>query len=136
MAEMLPLQVICLNVPPIPDGTEFGLQDRDRVLHSGEMQSDGSMLFRCEVKAVEKDGALRLTGDFVHGSSADRILYLGLRPLGGADDAWIRRWKIPLAGIDAAMVRQALDAGGSVACTIDATKAARVRLVGEWVASV
>src|SRR5688572_2549464 len=96
MAETLRLQMTCINLPPMPPNTEFGLQDKDRVLHQGEAQPDGSLIFRCEVNAAEKDGTIRLTGDFVHGSSAERILYLGLRPLGGADDAWIRRWKIAL----------------------------------------
>lgn len=134
MAEMLKLHITCRSLPPMPAATEFGLQDKERVLHEGEIMPDGSMVFRCEVKIAEKDDKLRLTGDFVHGSSAERILYLGLRPLGGADDAWIRRWKISLTGITPAMARRAVELDAPLACTIDATNAARAHLMAEgWV---
>lgn len=131
MADLLPLQITVLNLPTFPPNSEFGLQDKDRVLHSGAVQPSGAMLFQCSVKATEKDGILRLTGDFVHGSSAERILYLGLRALGSADDAWIRRWKILLTGITPVMARRAMELGASLACTVNATQSAKVRLTAE-----
>ena len=95
---------------------EFGLQDNRQNLHSGIAQPDGSLRFVCEasVKASRAGAVPDFGGPVVHGPSGARFLYLSLRQPGGA---WIRRLKVPLAGITWAQIADAdrLPSGALVA---------------------
>ena len=105
----LRIRLVCDTRPPERrDGvaTEFGLQDKARALLPGTIQADGSLRFDCEIGVEPGTGheELQLSGPFVHGKPGERFLYLGWRPRNGAVDDWIRRWKISLNGISAALI--------------------------------
>jgi Family of unknown function (DUF5990) len=95
------LCLICNNPPPAEDqgaAREFGMQDRDETLAPGAPMPDGALRFTCALMLRGgRDAPPDFGGAWVHGKRGERFLYLGYRPGPGA--AWIRRWKIPLAGI-------------------------------------
>lgn len=95
---------------------EFGLQDARAVLHPGDVQPDGAVRFELEaaVKPHRDSGAPNFSGPFVHGPALGRFLYLGWRRIG--DVAWIRRYKIPLAGI----TWELLDSGAPLRARVSA----------------
>jgi hypothetical protein len=125
------LQITCLAPPPDTyegQSTEFGVQDKQQMLHNGIVQPGGALIFVCEVnvKPHAGSGAPDYSGPLVHGPAGARFLYLGWRPIGGA---WIKRFKIPLAPIS----WQQLDAAqaGKLAVRISATRSGTVALLGE-----
>lgn len=99
----VPFRLIAAAAPPVVrDGrrTVFGLQDRDQVLHPGTPGAGGTLIFNAAVEAREDPaGGVRFYGPFVHGRAPESFLYVGWR----YEDAgeWVRRQKIPLAGIAA-----------------------------------
>ncbi len=136
MKHRLRLRLTCAD-PPLAlyrdQAVEFGLQDRDGHLTPGVVLPGGALLFVFEVQAeVRSDGSVHPGGRFVHGPPGGRFLYLGLRPPGGA---WIKRIKVPLAPIDAALLRAAGD--GALAATVAGDRSGTVALQEAWhVASV
>lgn len=106
----LTLRLICLR-PPLDEGTELGMQDRDQGLHAGRELADGALAFEIPVTVGrrESDDAVRYAGPFVHGTAAAPFLYLSLRRLAADPGAWVRRLKIPLPEFT---WEQALDAAG------------------------
>jgi hypothetical protein len=102
--------LVCQDPPPgehAGSPTEFGLLDKAGVLHAGTSYAGGAQRFA--LAAQVKDGlggAPDFAGPFVHGPRGGRFLYLGWRPPGGA---WIRRYKILLAG----MTAELLDTAGA-----------------------
>ena len=129
----LHLRLICHN-PPLERGdVVFGLQDKDRLLHQGQPTDDGSLMFECDVTAVPGAyGKANIRGTFAHGPAAGRFLYLGLRPVGAKDDNWIRRIKIPLAGI----TWEQASSGKMLEAVVDGRKSGSVALVGgAWTTS-
>ena len=93
----------------VNDPTQFGIQDKDAVLHQGQTGPDGvvSFDFSLELKAAA-GGAPVFVGEFAHGSPAERFLYLGWR---NAQGAFAQRLKIPLGSIGWEDVREAREAG-------------------------
>jgi hypothetical protein len=96
-AHTLRLRITCPNFAAREaTPTEFGVQDRQQVLHPGITQADGTITFEVAVSVVPHpaDGAARYRGPYVHGTPTEPHLYLSLRPLGGAPGAWRRRIKV------------------------------------------
>lgn len=85
--------ILELANPPVAPVSMFGLQDSRQNLHPGTPQADGSLLFACVISVREKAGALDFGGPFVHGTPAERFLYLSLR---GTTSNWVQRMKITL----------------------------------------
>jgi len=80
-----------------------------------------------EFGAQDKAGTLH-----PHGPPAGRFCYLGYRPVGST--AWVRRWKIPLAGITSAQVASAQVPGQTLVAHLSATSGSTVQLLGQgWV---
>jgi hypothetical protein len=125
------LVLVCDHAPP-PEHegrpTEFGLQDAHQVLHPGELLADGSLRFELDaaVRARKDTGTPDFAGRFVHGPRAGRFLYLGWRQIGAPN--WIRRYKIPLAGIS----WEQLAAGPLSARVSGAQRAATLSLLEGW----
>lgn len=95
------LQLTCLTPPPVPACTEeaeFGVQDRQEVVHPGQLQADGSLRYEIEVVAARQDETVevRWRGAYVHGKSSAPFLYLSQRSLSAQRVGWIRRLKVPL----------------------------------------
>ncbi len=81
--------------------TEFGLQDRFRVLHAGINRADGFVAFAADLPVVynPKTGSPRFRGPFIHnGSQGAQHLYIGWRYLNPSspDDPWVNRLKVHL----------------------------------------
>ena len=56
----------------------FGLQDKAGALHPGTPGAAGAVVFDFTLQVRSLDAkAVVLTGDFAHGSPAERFLYLG-----------------------------------------------------------
>ena len=130
----LHLRLVCID-PPLtvwtPDEAGFGLQDKRETLHPGGLQPDGSLIFTCtvQVRPRQGDAPPDFAGPFVHGPRGDRFLYLSLR---GADSKWVKRLKIPLAGIPWAEIGKAHLQRGGVTATVSGAGSARTEQRQGW----
>ena len=103
----------------INDPAQFGIQDKDAVLHQGRTDKDGVVAFDFSLELKPGGAAPVFTGDFAHGKPAERFLYLGWR---NAQGAFAQRLKIPLGSIGWDQVRQAQETGKPlVAVLVDKT---------------
>ena len=97
----LRLQVTCA-LPCRPDSPpfEFGVQEGRDTLHPGQTGADGRVTFEAVVTAVQRaDGSVRYRGSFVHGPSAEQILYLSVWLVGANPTKWARRVKVRLPAL-------------------------------------
>ncbi len=98
------LQLTCVTPPHRPsDTTEvvFGLQDRHQVVHPGQLQPGGSLLYEIDVVAIHEPHSqeVRWRGLSVHGTPVAPFLYLSLKRLPSDPIPWIRRLKVPLPSL-------------------------------------
>ena len=94
----------------------FGLQDRDEVLHSGTVL-DGGETFHLDLQASPgAGGGVVLSGPFAHGSPTGRFLYLSWRDSNGP---WARRLKLSLEVIDRDLLDAAADRGVPLCTLVD-----------------
>ena len=103
-SSQIQLRILCRVPPPATERgnpTEFGLQDKQRLLHAGMAQDETALMFVCDctVKGTPGEGMPRLGGPFVHGTVAEPFVYLAWRHADAPVGAWIRRMKIPLKQI-------------------------------------
>ena len=100
MNDTLQLHIICLQIPPDSWRGEpahrFGLQDKKGILDDGVKQLDGTRRFDCEVTTRLNGDDVDFSGAYVQGAKGSRFLYLSWAYDAGG---WVRRLKIPLAGI-------------------------------------
>jgi hypothetical protein len=94
------LRIVYDGAPPnVWDGgaEDFGLQDKENVLHFGRAEPGGQVVFDVAI-SVRPDRAARpvFLGDFAHGPPKERFLYLSWR---NANGAYAQRLKLPLGGI-------------------------------------
>ena len=94
----------------------FGLQDKAGALHPGKPAAAGAVVFdfTLQVKSLDSEIAV-LTGEFAHGSPAERFLYLGWANTAGG---FAQRLKLPLFNITSAQVREALARGTPLMATL------------------
>lgn len=126
------IAIICHDPPPAEhEGrlTEFGLQDALDRLHAGAGLPGGALRFDLEARVKEAPGgAPDFAGPFVHGPRGGRFAYLGWRTPGSP---WIRRYKIPLAGITWAL----LETGATLVAEVSAaTRLATLPIPAGWAA--
>lgn len=124
------LHVTCQHPPR---GGDFGVQDKDKRLHPPMSMNGDVWVFECavRVKQSEKTGMPNFLGEFAHGTADERFLYLSLRSHDGADDAWIKRIKVPLKMITWEQVMEAIQHEDSrLACTLDGATSGTVKLLG------
>lgn len=134
-AREVQLRVVCGEPPACErEGvrTEFGLQDRQRALHPGQAQADGSLAYALSVTATQRPGAdgVRFSGPFLHGTAADPFLYLSLRAAEGEATAWIRRLKIPLADLTWERLAAA-DTDGAFTIRVSGARSGRAAVLGQ-----
>lgn len=128
------LRVICQRPPsPLQYGAEFGLQDNSTtaawVLHAGQTQPNGDIHFECEcrVRPSQSTGAPNFLGPFMHGSAAERFLYLSWRPLHWrpaqpeAIGVWVRRIKVHLKSLTWEQIDEAIAKGGVLEAVVAGT---------------
>ncbi|MBL7498336.1 hypothetical protein I6A84_11205 [Frankia sp. CNm7] len=93
-----PELVIVVTVHDVQDhgGTlEYGLQSSKGQLDAGTPTGDGGIRYECRARARSRpDGTLTCRGEFLHGPTSGRFLYISFRAPGGAQ--WVRRTKIML----------------------------------------
>jgi hypothetical protein len=90
-------------------GVVYGLQKgKGTTYETLQKQTAGStdLIFQFSVEAKPgENGQLILLGPFTQGTPQDRFVYLDIGTCAGQKDSpWTRRLKIPLAGIDAALL--------------------------------
>jgi len=94
------LRIVYDGTPPnVWDGgaEDFGVQDKENVLHPGKAERGGHVVFDVVVGVKpERTAQPVFTGDFAHGSPKERFLYLSWR---NANGAYAQRLKLPLGGI-------------------------------------
>ncbi len=113
--------------------TEFGLQDKQQVLHPGEAQPDGSVRYEIAVQArrTPQTNVPRFLGPVVHGTPTTPFLYLSLRRTELGQASWIRRLKISLAAISWEQIAVAsATPSGCLEASVDGTGSATVPLLG------
>lgn len=132
MKHELQLRLICINPPALPDDSslEFGLQDKQGMLHAGTLLPDGALQFDFVV-SVQTDEVLKFSGAFAHGTKDAPFVYLGLRPA-QAGAAWIKRIKVTLKGITPAQVSAAIASRQPLQATVSGQGAASVPLLQGW----
>ncbi len=115
-SEVVRLRLICLAPPEqhADEATEFGLQDKQQVIHAGHRGAGGSISYDLEVRVTGSRGtnAPRFSGPFVQGTAAAPFLYLGWWRKEPPGSPWIRRLNIPLTAItreQIAAVNRAVD---------------------------
>lgn len=97
------LQVVTAKAPRIFEGkeTEFGIQDKDKVLFEGKQRSDGRLQFDAELSVAphKRTGEPRFRGPLVHnGSNGLQHIYISWRFVNPPDNEyyWINRLKVHL----------------------------------------
>ncbi|MCU0512605.1 MAG: DUF5990 family protein [Anaerolineae bacterium] len=124
----LSLVIICHTPPADGPPAQFGLQDKTPALHPGTPLADGSLRFAVVLALRPGPGGdLIPGGPFVHGRPGDRFLYLSLGVPQAGGWHWLRRLKIPLAGLSGRVV----PAGGWLEGHVDGTRSATVPLLDE-----
>lgn len=106
------------------DNVHVGIGSRDAPveLFRGDAPSAS---WRFDVQpAVQPDGSVDYRGPMVMGRRGDRFLYLNWGAV-GEDGSFrlFRRAKICLSALDPALVRNAIDQGVTLQCTVDLTDA-------------
>lgn len=116
------LRVVCVQ-PPDPEarGAEFGLQDKDQILHPGQVQPDGSFLFDCELRVQPnpRNKNPNFLGPYAHGTPGVRFLYLSWRQKGSKK--WKRRMKIHLSSITHEQIKKAGRKGKALEAAVKGT---------------
>jgi hypothetical protein len=130
MTDSLQLHIVCLHTPPDAWRGEpahrFGLQDKKGILDDGVKQIDGTRLFTCEVTPRLNGDDVDFSGPHIQGVKGGRFLYLSWAYDAGG---WVRRIKIPLAGITAEQILT----GKTLEAVIEARDAAAtVRPIYGW----
>lgn len=129
-----------LNVVDPPVGVMFALQEGKSSLFE-PLKSDGTPLaFDFTLKVADLNSApIRLTGPFAQGPAAARFVYLcsGVRA-GQIGSCWDRRAKVPLSGLIAELVIEAMERSETVVGTISGIAkdggpaCASVKLLDGW----
>jgi len=128
------LRVICQRPPsPRQYGAEFGLQDNsttaDWVLHAGLTQPNGDIHFECEcrVRPHQSTGSPNFLGPFMHGTAAERFLYLSWRPLNWRPaqsetaGVYVRRIKVHLKSITWEQIDESVKKDGILEAVVPGT---------------
>ncbi|MEP7293483.1 MAG: DUF5990 family protein [Chloroflexota bacterium] len=126
-AQQIRLRIECVNAIT-NDALEFGLQDKDQKVYPGERQADGLLVFECVVEVKRNDDAPNFLGRFVHGTPADRFLYLTWKHK--ANGQIEQRIKIKLGTIRWTQVEAALKAG-RLEARIEGRRTGSVPLLGD-----
>lgn len=125
-----------------PRGVQFRLQRGRSELVAPSSESASSIVFdfTLRVEPGAAGGPPRLLGPFAQGPPASRFVYVNSgKHAGQVESCWDRRAKVPLRGVDAALIEQALaSSGGVIEVQIAGTgrdggpACATVPLIGGW----
>lgn len=117
---------VSVHHAPSGPGVSFGLQDKSGKVVAGVPGPLGMITFEARVRVASGGGSLNFLGPLTHGPKANRHLYLSHGRTQGGD--WVKRIKLPLAPITAAMVAAASDR--AIQTVVDGRLAATVPI--EW----
>ncbi len=133
------VRVISAHYPPEKQANPvliFGMQDKAKNVHTGAEQANGEIWFECDlrVKRDDKSGAPNFLGDFAHGTTAQRFIYLALGYEKIGHYVGIKRWKIHLSPLTWHQVEQAIAQNKTLQAKIEGTRAASVPLLDDgWI---
>ena len=119
MKPVLSLRIIVVDPPA---GVAFALQ-RDRaelIPATSDSPSRFTFEFTVEVADATKLPP-RLVGKFTQGPADARFVYINSGTYAGQHSPWSRRAKVPLGGIDAALIKAALERGRVLEASIRGT---------------
>lgn len=109
------LRVVCVQ-PPNPDDhdADFGLQEAQGALQTGQMLEDGSLCFAfgLDVRPHSRTGLPFFRGPAVQGPGDGQFLYLTWRSRHVDQTAWNRRIKVTLSPITWEQIEEAVRTGG------------------------
>ncbi len=137
MLNTLALRIICTDPPSTEVNGRpalFGVQDKAGDLMQGQPTADNALQFDISLTISAHDPA-RLSGKQVHGTPAERFIYLSYR-YADTPGEWIKRIKVPLKTITAdqlGVLRQ--EADRMLVTTVDGRRSATVAAVWEIVPS-
>lgn len=129
------MRIIC-KAPPNPEdyGAEFGLQDNSTtahwIIHPGAVHPNGDIHFEfgVRVRPNARTGAPNFLGEFVHGDTTKRFVYLSWRPLRwrpgqpeSPSPAWSRRMKVHLCSITWEQVEHVVQQDGVLEAVVEGT---------------
>jgi hypothetical protein len=133
LRQQLQLRVICEAPPPslYEDAlTEFGIQDKHGVVHAGQPEADGSVVFDITVDVPDTGaGSPRFRGPFFHGPVGSPFLYLSWR-MTAEGSPWIRRMKVPLSGITTEQITAAYEDGLALVARVGGLVASTAKMQG------
>ncbi len=129
----LQLRVVCEAPPPdvYEDApAEFGIQDKDGVVHAGWPGVGGAVVFDIIVDVLDTGTRnLRFRGPFVHGQVGAPFLYLSWRKT-AEGSAWIRRMKVSLSGITTEQITAAHEDGSALVARVGGLVASTAKMPG------
>ena len=111
-----PELALCIVVRRPPSGVTFAVQRgaAELLAPTSRMLDPLVFDFTVRVGGVTPSGASRFLGPFTQGPPSARFVYVNSgQSAGQADTRWNRRAKLPLAGITAAMIREAEGSPGA-----------------------
>jgi hypothetical protein len=137
----VPLRVVVVRPPA---GVRLGVQrGRDEIVGAADSVGE-DLAFDFAVRVIDDGGggkgaAVRLGGPFVQGPAGGKFVYVCSGAMAGqAGSCWSRRAKVPLAGVTARLVREAMNGRGArLEARFDGTgrdggpSCASVKLVGD-----
>ena len=134
----LRLPVVCEAPPPdvYEDApAEFGIQDKDGVVHVGRSGVGSAVVFDILVDVLDTGaGNPCFRGPFIHGPVGTPFLYLSWRKT-AEGSPWICRMKVPLSGITTAQIRAAHEDGSALVARVGGLVASTAKMPGHaWTA--
>jgi hypothetical protein len=134
MTDTSTLRIICLD-PPAQDKTvQFGVQDKSSQLLAGHTREDGALQFEVTIQITHSGDTLDFAGTVVQGTKGSRFIYLSLGTQKADGWQWIRRLKVPLSGLTASLIQEAVSQASVLEAAVDGTRSGTVPLRNQgWV---
>jgi hypothetical protein len=128
------LRVVLRN--PLP-GVSFAVQlGRDKLLEPTSCKTS-ALTFDTSIKVVEGKSGTTLSGPAIQGRAGEKFVYVNSgKRAGQASSCWDRRAKVMLSDVDANVLKQLRDHGGTLVTEINGTggdggpSCARVPILG------
>ena len=137
LKQTIRIQIVVLDAPA---GVTFGVQ-RGAVGVVDPKQSSGSnLVFEFPLNVADPGSQpVRFTGEFAQGPASARFVYINSGTLSGqVGSCWTRRAKVPLSGVTAELLSQALKNGSALTAEISGRAkdggpaCASVKLLSGW----
>ena len=141
MESDVPMRLVLVDPPA---GVDFGIQHgrgAEYKTQSVQQRTRGDIVFDFSMKVAEsRDGSPNLQGPFAQGPAASRFVYVDVGTYAGQKNTqWSRRIKVPLQGIEWALIKKATSQSGQTLCARipgrgkdGSPSCATVQVLGGW----